>query len=586
MPRAAAPASILTGVALLLAALVFSSAALERAFLGSDTGALAWGPVLFRLLLAFHGLSLLAVGLVIARRTTATFGAAATGGGRQPRPAAPPPRSSRVTWAVVALLCAVALALRLWRLDTDLWLDEVLTLADFLRQPFGRIFATFPSQNQHPLYSLLAHASILMFGDTFAAVRVPAVLFGVASIWALFLLGRRLAGTREALLACVLMTCSYHHVWFSQNARGYSGLLFFSTLSTWLWVEATARGTLRHWLMYAACVWLGIWIHMTMVFVVAAHGLVYLTWFAWPDTSARAVATGELDAAWSWKPLVAWLFAATVVLQVHALALPQFLREALHEVSLESEWVSPFWVVREMVRRLGDAGLASFVVLGGVVVAAAGLASYARRNWREAVLLVVPGVLGGATMLALGHNLWPRFFFFCMGFALLIVVRGLMVVPAGILARVNLPASRKLAVTLGTAVCLAGAGLSALTLPRSYLPKQDFSGARRYVDEVRQPGDEAVAVGLAGFAYRRQYAPDWPVVDRLEDLEAIQDRHQRVWLIYTLPVHLKAYLPDMWDVIQRDYEVVRVFPGTLGDGAVTVCRWRGKARAPQPGGGR
>ncbi len=29
-------------------------------------------------------------------------------------------------------------------------------------------------------------------------------------------------------------------------------------------------------------------------------------------------------------------------------------------------------------------------------------------------------------MLALGHNLWPRFFFFCMGFALLIAVHGAM----------------------------------------------------------------------------------------------------------------------------------------------------------------
>jgi hypothetical protein len=218
-------------------------------------------------------------------------------------------------------------------------------------------------------------------------------------------------------------------------------------------------------------------------------------------------------------------------------------------------------------------------------VAGAGFASYLRRNWREALLLAVPGVLGGATMVALGHNLWPRFFFFCMGFALLIVVRGLMVVPDWILARVN-PAARKLAVPLGTAICLAGAGLSALTLPRSYLPKQDFSGARRYVDEVRRPGDEAVAVGLASYAYRRQYAPDWPIVERLEDLEAIQDRHPRVWLIYTLPVHMKAYLPDMWDVIQRDYEVVRVFPGTLGGGDVTVCRWRGRPRALQPGGVR
>ena len=130
-----------------------------------------------------------------------------------------------------------------------------------------------------------------------------------------------------------------------------------------------------------------------------------------------------------------------------------------------------------------------------------------------------------------------------------------------------------------------GAAVSASTLPRSYLPKQDFSGARDYVEQARQPGDEIVTVGLAGFAYRRYYAPQWPVVERRSDLEAIQDRHQGVWLVYTLPVHLKAWLPEIWDVIQRDYEVVHVFPGTLGGGDVNVCRWRGKPRAVQPGGG-
>jgi mannosyltransferase len=573
LPRAVtATVSILAGVALIVGALAWSSSSIERAFLGSETGALAWGPAFFRALLAFHGACLVAFGTYRARRRVVT----------PPRaPVAPLLRSPATIWTVVAALCAIALALRLWRLDTDLWLDEVLTLTDFLRLPFREIVATFPSQNQHVLYSLLGRASILVFGESFAAARLPAVLFGVASIWALFLLGRRVAGVREALLVCALMTFSYHHIWFSQNARGYSGLLFFSTLGTWLWLEASTRGTARLWVMYTIAVWLGLWIHMTMVFVVAAHGIVYLSWFAGRQTSQPA-----LDPGWRWKPILAWLFAATVVLQVHALALPEFLRSALHEVSLESEWVSPMWVVTETVRRLGDGGLVSVVVLGGAIVTLAGLGSYLKRDWRDAVLLTAPGVLGAATMLALGHNLWPRFFFFCMGFAVLIAVRGLMVIPEWILTRIDRPGLQKLAVPIGTAICLLGVAVSASTLPRSYLPKQDFSGARQFVEQARQPDDEVVVVGLAGFAYRRYYAPQWPFVERRADLEAIQDRHQGVWLVYTLPVHLKAWVPEIWEMVQRDYDVVRVFPGTLGGGDIVVCRWRGKPRGVQPGGAR
>jgi 4-amino-4-deoxy-L-arabinose transferase-like glycosyltransferase len=569
---------ILAGLVLIVVAALSTSASIEMALLGRATGALAWGPSLFRALLLFHGVCLVAYGAFGARRAVQARPAGNASG------ASVGLRSSPRVWATLGLLCAVGLALRLWRLDTDLWLDEVLTLTDFLRLPFSEIVATFPSQNQHMLYSLLARGAILIFGESFAAARLPAVLFGVASLWALFMLGRRVAGEREALLSAALMTFSYHHVWFSQNARGYSGLLFFSILSTWLWIEAIGRGKPRLWIAYGAAVGLGLWIHMTMVFVPAAHGIVYLSRLAARESSARAVAAGELDAGWIWKPIVTWLGTATLVLQAHALALPEFLRSALHEVSLESEWVSPMWVLSETVRRLGDGGLASVVVLGALVVAGAGFGSYARRNWRDALLLAVPGLLGGGTMIALGHNLWPRFFFFCMGFVLLITVRGLIVVPEWILGRFSQPAVRRLGVSLGTAICLLGTAVSATTLPRSYLPKQDFSGARQYVEQMRQPGDEVVVVGLAAYAYRRYYAPQWPYVERRADLEAIQERHQGVWLIYTLPVHLKAWVPEIWDAVQRDYEVVRVFPGTLGGGDVIVCRWRGKPRAVPPGG--
>jgi hypothetical protein len=414
--------------------------------------------------------------------------------------------------------------------------------------------------------------SVVIFGENAAAARLPAVMFGVGSIWALYLLARRVAGAREALLASALMTFSYHHVWFSQNARGYTGLLFFGTLATWLWFEALERGSTRRWLAYSATVWLGLWMHMTMIFVVAAHGLVYLALVA--RRARRTTAATEASDGFWWKPVAAWLFGGTLALHAHALALPEFLRSALHEVSLESEWINPMWVVQESIRRLADGGLAAVVVAAGAITVLGGLASLAQRDWRQAVALVAPGVLGGTTMLALGHNLWPRFFFFCMGFVLILVVRGLIAVPSWIFARLGAPSAARAAQAVGVTACVVGVILSASTLPRSYLPKQDFSGARRYIDEVRRPGDQVVTVGLAALAYERYYAPEWVAVERRADLESIQRSDGTVWLVYTLPVHLEAWLPEVWEMIERDYEIVRVFPGTLGGGDVSVCRWR------------
>jgi len=158
-----------------------------------------------------------------------------------------------------------AIFLRIPALNSCLWLDEVLTMARFAKPPLAWIFTSFPDQNQHMLYSLMAHGAVRLFGEQAWSLRLPSVLFGAASLWALFLLGRKIASDVEALLACALMTVSYHHIWFSQNARGYMVLLFFTLLGTWLWLEAMDRDDFRLWASYAVCMALGFWIHMTIL---------------------------------------------------------------------------------------------------------------------------------------------------------------------------------------------------------------------------------------------------------------------------------------------------------------------------------
>jgi 4-amino-4-deoxy-L-arabinose transferase-like glycosyltransferase len=550
------------GLCLAVAALV-TGADLERGLRGEAADALRWGPALFRALLAVHGLSLITVAAVSARRSPSMA-------------AAPALRLGREGWAGLALLSALALALRLPALGSCLWFDEVLTVVDFVRLPAGHIVTTFPSQNQHMLFTLLARVATATFGESAWSFRLPSVLFGVASLWPLYLLGRRLVGRTEALLACALVTVSYHHVWFSQNARGYMGLLFFAILATWLWTEARARRTWPWHLGYAVAVSLGMLTHLTMVFMPLAHALLEVAATAWRWGRRHRTAGATPERRDVRQPLAALALSASLTLQLYALSLPEFLRTGLHEVSLESEWTSPLWVIQESLRSLQVGFGALAVVAGGALVAAIGWASIARRDPMAAGALVLPPLVGGSTMLALGHNLWPRFFFFAMGFAILIVIHGAMTTPRVMLAAV-MPRGRHqgAARVAGLAAVALMLAVSAASLPRAYaLPKQDFTGAQAYVEAEAQPGDVIAAVGLAGVAYRRYFAPDWPAPDSAAELEQLVASHARLWLVYTLPVELKAYRPEIWRLVERDFETVEVFPGTLGGGEVYVCRTR------------
>lgn len=184
-------------------------------------------------------------------------------------------------------------------------------------------------------------------------------------------------------------------------------------------------------------------------------------------------------------------------------------------------------------------------------------------------------------MVVLGHNLWPRFFFFCMGFFLLMAVAG-ATASAKLALRVfrGRLSDERNAARWGTVLTLLVIAASAWTLPRCYWPpKQDFTGARDFVESHRAEEEPVVAVGLAGVAYSRYFAPDWRTAATAAELESLRAAGATPWLVYTLPIQLEAWHSDLWEVVQGKFEVVRVFPGTLGGGEVYVCRPRPEVAA-------
>ncbi|HNU06455.1 MAG TPA: glycosyltransferase family 39 protein [Pyrinomonadaceae bacterium] len=557
------------GIGLISLALAIPNTAYVRLLAGDGAKDLSWGAPLFRALLSYHGCLLVAIGLYLGK-----FRKKALRAGETNRPNEQ--RTSTVVLISLSALTVVAVGLRLPNLNSDLWVDEVLTLVDYARKPLGEILTSFPNQNQHMLYSILARGAFGIFGESPWALRLPALIFGTGSIWALFALGRRIIGIKQALFASALMTVSYHHIWFSQNARGYTGLLFFALLATWLWFEALEKNEWRWWLAYSAALTFGLYVHMTMAFVVAAHVSVYLILRQFPKFGGDDVGEIPPERRAGIKPIAAWFLSLTAIVQLYSLALPEFFRTALHEESRNSEWTNPLWVITETLQNLsiGFAGIA--VVLAGIGFVFFGWIRIFSKNRRAALLMVLPAIFAGSSMLVLGHNLFPRFFFFSMGFGLLIVIHGLFEVPKVALSVLRVPRNRDFAADLaGVALSVLIIIASITTVPRNYaLPKQDFQGARKFVEAHRQPDEAIVAVSIAGTMYERYFAPHWPVAKTGADLKEFQAKNEKSWLVYTLSPEIRAFHPDMWQMIESDYEVVKVFPGTLNGGEIVVCRKR------------
>lgn len=509
------------------------------------------GAVLFRL-----GLLGLGLYLAIAGRLPIWNG--------ESRPKDPAPPQPRWVAAILACILLAALGLRLHRLGVGLWFDEIAAYAEYMRMSFGEILTSYPSESQHFHFTLLARAAFLLFGEGPESLRLPSAVFGTASVGAVFLLGRRVSGWREALLSAALLTVSYHHVWFSQNARGYTILLFWTVLSSWLLLAALDQGRTRLWICYAIAIALGMFTHVTMLFTVLGHAAFYAAWLVRARTTRGA-------GAWS-GAVLGFGLAGLLSFQLYALVIPQFF-SAIGAKAASSEWANPLWTALELARGLHTGFAGSILAVGALVVFGTGMVSFARQEPAIVVFFVLPAAAGTAALMATGHAIWPRFYFFLMGFGVLIAVRGSALAGHQAARALRLPPGATGPAEMAIALVLILA--SATTVPTAWLPKQDFLGARGFLEAQRQAGDAVVTVGLATFPYSEFYRTGWESADSVAALQAIRSRARRTWVVYTIPMQLQGERPELMDAIRRDFPVVRKFGGTVGGGTIYLCRAEG-----------
>ena len=465
-------------------------------------------------------------------------------------PSRDPAPQERTPWIALAALMTLAAVLRAIGLEGDLWWDEIRTLIDSVRPPLAQIVTTFPSNNQHTLYSVLAHASI--------------VLFGVATIPALYFLAREFAGRTEALLGCLLLAVSYHHVWFSQNARGYTLLAFLAVVSTALLLRGLRSGKTGYYAAYGVAAALGAYTHLTMVFIVIAHAA----------ACALVLGLPRVDRdAWSrWRqPLTGFALAAGLTVLLYAPMLVD-VRQFFMRTPRAAAVATPTWAAAELVRGMQIGFGTAFGALAGALLLACGLWSYYRQSRFLLALFVLPGAIIVAAAVALGRPIFPRFLFFLAGFAVLVVVRGALEVGAWITRRWRKEAAVDQVSVAGVMLVMLIAVASATSLRDDYrYPKQDFTGALMYVSTHRAEGDPVVTAGAATFPYRDYFRQPWKAVASRADVEAIRAQGRPVWVLYTLANYLQAGAPQLMQTLRDDCRVEAVFRGTVANGDVTVC---------------
>ncbi|MGE5603900.1 MAG: glycosyltransferase family 39 protein [Nitrososphaerales archaeon] len=399
----------------------------------------------------------------------------------------------------------------------SLWLDEAYTLW-VARAGLAAWVGGAPEPFYPPLYYAFLQYWIQL-GQSESILRLSSALFGVLAIPAAFLLARSLKGTGVARSAAWLVALAPLLVWYSQEFRGYSMLVFLGLLSSLAFVRLLLHpkglALVGWWLLYVVATAAALYTHYDAVLVLPIQLSLLLVLSAQRRMSAFGL--GAVLVAWPAIIAVYW------------------------------PWLnSP--AARGFLTAMSLTGAEPGVLLGqalGVSLRAASLVSIA-----FGVVLV--SILAGAWLFTCSRDVWPAIYrsravraALVVAFIMLLI---LSVWPRGYSFKRHLvifvpficlvvawfwPWAGRFSRTLAALLLLSAIASLVNVIA---IPKDDWKAAAGFLQAAYQEGDAIwIAPGYDSVPfeyYNRSRLPVVEINDPQPGSDALPLPRGRIWLVY------------------------------------------------------
>lgn len=182
----------------------------------------------------------------------------------------------------LAVIVAAAAAVRLAFLSVPVRPDEAVTFLSYASHSLGEALGDYSLPNNHLLNSLGVHLSWRLFGQDEWSLRLPALVAGICTVPAAFMLGRELYGTHAAVWGAGLVAGSSALIQYSTNARGYMAGTLFVVLAIVCASWAARMHAAPAWSGFGICALLAVYSVPSMAFGILVAG----AWVAWNALAA------------------------------------------------------------------------------------------------------------------------------------------------------------------------------------------------------------------------------------------------------------------------------------------------------------
>lgn len=153
-------------------------------------------------------------------------------------------------------------------LTQSLWRDEAFSVL-MSEPPVSEIIRLTAHDFNPPLYYIILHFWMKIFGNGEVAIRMLSFLFHLGLVYIVYQFAQKLKFPRLLTVYCLLFTfLNPMLIYFAFEARMYSLLALLATASMYFFFS-------KNWLLYILCSALGLWTQPFMAFVILSQ-VVYL----------------------------------------------------------------------------------------------------------------------------------------------------------------------------------------------------------------------------------------------------------------------------------------------------------------------
>jgi len=461
---------------------------------------------------------------------------------------------ARGDWLALGAIIALGAIVRITLATQSLWYDEISALLSFALEGPGVAFGSYAVPTNHVPMTLSVWLSVTLLGSVGElAVRLPAIIAGIATIPAAFALGRVLRDERLGKTLAFIAAIAPIAVLESVEARGYAFVILGATVAALALARAARTGARREYLVFALATAFAAWAHPVAILLPFAAGLVGL---ARDRRLAAAALIAGLVAAVLLSPLLGDVLATRQdYVRTDAAQPSVFSREGYEALTgLTLSWSRWFVTAAPVLSALAIVGITM------VIRARDEATARARRvlfpfALALALALVLPPILGAWT--------YARFTLFALPIGLVAVAFALE------------GAARRTGRAPVRAILIGAIALDALLSLGFYRVKQPIRDAVEVVAAQRAERDQVATIGLPDNAvafYARQFGFDAAPTGFLgKDLAAVVERTRPEFVVVLYPDRLA---PETFATLDAGFDRTHRLEGWADWGHGDVEIWR------------